>query len=188
MSFWSERTKSERFLISIAGIAIVVGIPLMLTPPAGSNKKLLPAAEARQQYRKTVNEKSSLDKETDEYAPKIKELASDELPDKIMPVMVKAIQACATNAGIHVREIKPLRPKQIGTVTRIPLSVRFSSEFQKTTKFIYDLEDPKGKLVVEKYSVSSSDAKAGLVDIEIQVTMFTTANVAANSGDVASIQ
>ncbi len=183
MSFWSERTKSERNMITVAGIAVIVAIPLMLSPTSGSSKKLLPAAEARQQYRNIVSEKQNLEKQTDEITPKIKVLASDAMPDVIMPGMVKAIQLCAKNAGIHVREIKPLRVKQIGTVTRIPLNVRFVSEFKQTTKFLYDIEDPAGKLVVEKYSVSASDAKSGLVDVEVQLTMFTTAKAAATTKD-----
>ncbi len=187
MSFWTDRTKSERNLIVIGGLAVAIAIPLMLSPPSGSSKKLLPAAEARQQYKTVVLEKTALDKQTDEIRPKLKVLASDALPDVILPNMVKSIQECAKNAGIHIREIKPLRMKQIGTVTRIPLNVRFVSEFKQTTKFLYDIEDPAGKLVVEKYSVSSSDAKSGLVDVEVQLTMFTTAKAAANSKDDSTV-
>ena len=180
--FWDQRTKSERGWIIVMGIAVAVGVPLLLLPAAGSSKKALSADEARQKYRLVVADKSRLDEESDQLTPEIEKLTYNDAPDKLLPETVRILLKCAKDSGIHIREIKPLRAKNYLTVTRVPVSVRFTTDFAKTIPFIYRVEDPATKLVVEKLNISAADVRSRSVDVEVQVALFTRADAPAASG------
>jgi hypothetical protein len=75
--------------------------------------------------------------------------------------------------------IKPLRSKKVAGVTKETLSVRFTSEFGKTVPFFYRVEDPAGRLVVEKFNLTASDPKSRTVDVDAQIALFTKSDAAA---------
>ena len=180
-SFWEQRTPSERRMIVIMGLVVAVGVPLLLMPAGGSSKKLLSADEAKAKFRTVLKEKSTLDAESDKLTPEIEKLTQNDSPDKLLPETIRILQKCANDSGIHIREIKPLRTKNYITVTRVPLSVRFTTDFAKSIPFVYRVEDPATKLVVEKLNISAADVRSRSVDVEVQVALFTRA-VAPSSG------
>ena len=171
--FWARRNGRERFLILICAVAAVVGIPMLLSPPAAGNAKLLPAAEARQKYVREVRQKESMESDIARMKPLIEKQVYNETPEVVVPRIVRTLQDQAKKAGIHLREIKPLRARRMATVTKVPLSVRFASRFDQSIPFLYSIEDPGTRLVVEKFSISAPDSKSKTVDIEIQVALFT---------------
>jgi hypothetical protein len=67
----------------------------------------------------------------------------------------------------------------------VTLTVRFTSEFGRVIPFVYHVEDPQGKLVVEKLNVSSPDPKSRQVDVEVQVALFTAAGSGTQEGSNA---
>lgn len=171
-AFWARRNPRERFLIVLCALAVMVGVPLMLTPPDGAGKRLLPAAQARAKRERLEQEKAALEAETERLKPEIERMVYDKSPEEAIPQVVRTLQGYAKQSGLHLREIKPLRARQVGDVTRVPLSVRFTSTFNKAVPFFYRVEDPKEKLVVEKFTVSA-DPKARTVDIDAQIALFT---------------
>jgi Tfp pilus assembly protein PilO len=183
-AFWAQRTAGEKRLIVLCLVVLVVAVPVMLMPPSGPTKKLLTAQEARLKYRETVDQKILLDKDNDRLKPEIEKLVYKEPPDQLLPQAIRTLQAYAKESGIHLREIKPLRAKQTGALTRVPLSIRFTSGFDKTVPFLYRVEDPAGRIVVDKLNVSASDPKTRMVDVEAQVSLFTRA-APAGSGAAA---
>ena len=180
--FWQERTKSERGMIIAMGIVVAIGVPLLVMPAGGSSKKLLSADDARKKFRVVVSDKTRLDQESDKLTPEIEKLTYNDAPDKLLPETVRVLQKCAKESGIHIREIKPLRAKNYLTVTRVPVSVRFTTDFAKSIPFIYRVEDPATKLVVEKLNISAADVRSRSVDVEVQVALFTRADAPVASG------
>jgi hypothetical protein len=176
-SLWAARKPRERFLIVICVLAVVVGVPMLLIPPSGGNRKLLSASAARQRYKKLVDEKAQLDRTMDRIKPAISRMAYTERPEELVPKVIRQLQGYAKDSGVHLREIKPLRARKVGTLMKVPMTVRFSTaEFGKSaTAFLYRAEDPAGKLVVEKLNVSTADQKTHTVDIEAQVALYTEA-------------
>jgi len=67
-----------------------------------------------------------------------------------------------------------LRPRRFGSLNKVPLSVRYSSEFSNTLPFVYAVEDPSGKLAIDRLNLSAADPKKTMVDVEIQVSFYTS--------------
>jgi hypothetical protein len=172
-------------MLIVCILVLGIGLPLLLIPPGGDTKKLLPASEARQKYIAAVHEKDALTSDNDKLKPEIEKLVYTDAPEQLLPKIIKTLQGYAKQSGIHLREIKPLRSKRYATVTRVPVSVRFTSEFGKSVPFLYRVEDPAGKLVVEKFNVTAADSKSRLVDVEVQIALYTKGTSTTSGSDTS---
>ena len=181
-SFWAQRTPGERRMLVLGLIVLVVCVPLVLFPGGGSGKKLLSARDARQQYESKLKEKAQLEAEDEQIKPKMDQMVYTDPPEVLIPKVITTLQGYAKDSGIHLREIKPLRAKKVAGLTKETLTLRFTSEFGKTVPFFYRVEDPAGKLVVEKFNLTASDPKSRTVDVDAQVALFTQATDANASG------
>ncbi|MCX6359113.1 MAG: type 4a pilus biogenesis protein PilO [Armatimonadetes bacterium] len=168
----NSRPVRERVVIGIGAVVIIAALWLSLAPTSG-NRNQLPAAEARRQTRRTATELDQIRAETDRMTPALKGMVYDGAAEKVMPQVVNDVQALASRSGLHLRELKPLRQKKQGDIARQTLTVRFSSDFGQTIPFLYKLEDPTGKLVIDKLNVASADPKSRSVDVEVQLAFFT---------------
>ncbi len=181
-SLWASRSPRERWLI-IIGLAVVgVAVWLVLAPTETRGRALLSSSEARKQYTEGLKRKTEFEREMALLGPKVDTSTYKDTSEKVIPTVLKALHEQARLSGIRLREVKPLRPRQMGGVTKVTLTVRFTSEFGKAIPFLYNVEDPKGKLVVEKMNVASSDPKSRDVDIEVQVALFTSGGPAKPAG------
>jgi hypothetical protein len=181
--FWAARTASERRMLILCLIVAVACIPLVLTPPGGGNKKLLSATEASLKLKDATAERTRLAGETERMKPEIENMVFTDAPDQLIPQTIKTLQGYAKQSGLHLREIKPLRMRRMATVTKVPMSVRFTTgDFAKTAvPFLYRVEDPTTKMVIEKFNVTAADPKTRTVDVEAQIALYTK-----SSGDVES--
>lgn len=178
-SFWAQRTPGERRMLVIGLIVVAICVPLVLFPGGASGKKLLSAREARQQYESKLKEKAQLESDNERIKPLMDQMVYTEAPEALIPKVITTLQGYAKDSGIHLREIKPLRSKKVAGVTKETLSVRFTSEFGKTVPFFYRVEDPAGRLVVEKFNLTASDPKSRTVDVDAQIALFTKSDAAA---------
>lgn len=185
-SFWAQRSPSERRMLLLCLIVVAIGIPLALFPGGSAGKKLLSAREARQQYESKVTQKAQLEADNERIRPLMDQMVYKEAPEQLIPKVITTLQGFARSSGIHLREIKPLRSKKTAGVVKEMLSVRFTSEFGKAIPFFYRVEDPAGKLVVEKFNLTASDPKSRTVDVDAQISLFTQADAAGGSSAAAS--
>jgi Tfp pilus assembly protein PilO len=174
--FWAQRNPRERYMLFLCAIVIVVGGWMGLSPTGDNGKTLLPTAQARQKIQETSQQKQALDDESVRLKAALGKMVYTDPPDQLVPQVVRTLQGYARDSGIHLREIKPMRARRFAAVTKVPLSVRFTTEFSKSVPFLYKIEDPAGKLVVEKFNVTASDPKSRTVDVEAQVALFTQAD------------
>src|SRR5262249_49316053 len=173
----------EKLLIALMVLAVLIGVPMALISPEKANGKLLSAANARQQYKKTESEMKTQDAETARLKPALEKLVYKESPEQVVPAVIKTLQTVAKESGIHLREIKPLRARRLATVTKVPMTVRFTGQFGQSIPFLYKVEDPSGKLVVEKLNVTVSDPKVKTVDVEVQIALYTKAGASSKAGE-----
>src|SRR5438067_7212565 len=110
-TLWSARNSRERFLIVLCLLVVAIGIPLLLFQGGGDNKKLLPRAEARQKYQKAAQQINATRLETDMLKADLQRLTFRESPEDVVPRVIRALQEQAKAAGLHLREIKPLRAR-----------------------------------------------------------------------------
>jgi hypothetical protein len=171
--FWAQRSPSERRMMILGLLVIVIGVPLALFPGGATGKKLLSANDARLQYEKKLKQKAELESNMERVQPLMDQMVYSEAPEKLIPKVILTLQRYAKDSGIHLREIKPLRSKKVANLTKETLSVRFTSEFGKSVPFFYRVEDPEGKLVVEKFNLTASDPKSRTVDVDAQIAAYT---------------
>lgn len=172
--FMEQRLPRERIMIVVAVIVVLAGGIFSILPAKQSGQTLLSADQARLKYEALVKEKNQLESVTATLKPRIEAAVFHEPADNLVPEMIRSLQTCAKQAGVHLREIKPQRPRKINALTMLPMSVRFTSDFTRTIPFLYQVEDPKNRLNVQKFSVTAGDAKTTLVDTEVQVALYTT--------------
>ena len=174
--WWTERNPRERVYLAICLLVIVI-VPLLnaFSPADQRHAKLLSSREAQQKRADVVRDIEALDSEGDRLMPEIARLTFAGNPDAAIPEAIKKLQDCAAESKLHIREMKPLRARKIGVLYHAPISVRFSSTHftQEAVPFLYRIEDPAGKLVVEKLNMSAPDAKSASVDVELQVALYT---------------
>ncbi len=173
-AFWSQRNPRERTMIVVCVLAAVVGIPMMLQPVSGRSGKLVPLAEAKRKYDTAVKQKSAIEDDTAKLRPLLAKLTYDAPPETLIPKVIRDLQAQAKQCGIHLREVKPMRARRTGSLTKVPINVRFSAPFVQSIPLLYRIEDPSGKLTAEKVAVITPDPKSRIVDVELQIALYTT--------------
>ncbi len=148
-----------------------------------------PLSKAIQDTKVNVATQARLSREVKDLTPKVNDLAYNLAPDELVPRTVKDLQEIAVKSGVHIREIKPGRPKLLpsGMGSSVPIEAHFLAPFQPNAmKFLYYVEDPAGKMVVDKLDISSADPRRKTVEVSATVTVFTkvtTGSGASESGD-----
>lgn len=180
-------SKRDKTLITVMGLVILLAVFLILTPSGGTagNKNLLPLDEAKAKNVKTKLKYKDLLTEKERLEPQITRTTYNMAPEQLTAYVTEDLYALADRAGVHIREIKPLRSRTLpdGNVTRVPLEVRFRAPFQPNViRFLYFAEDPTKKMVVDKFNITSTDARLKSVDVSAQITVYTRAAAKGSSG------
>lgn len=188
------RSKRELYLV----IFVVIFVPILLlwnvlNPPktGGTAGKLLPLEQAKKKTEDARRTLARLRNEQEEAEPRVAKMSYELPAEQLEPRVVRDLQLLADKAGVRFREVKPLRARALanGSV-RVPLEVRFRAQFQpNVVRFLYYVEDPNSKMVIDKINVTSADARFKIVEISAQITVFTrsTAGVGgADQGDTSN--
>ena len=182
-------SKRDKTLLLVMGIVVLLAVFLVMTPSGGASgpKNMLPLDEATAKNVKTKLKYRDLLAEKDRLEPQIKRITYNMAPEQLTAYITEDLYALADRAGVHIREIKPLRSRTLpdGSVTRVPLEVRFNAPFQPNVmRFLYFAEDPTKKMVVDKFSITSTDAHLKTVDVTAQITVYTRSAIgAAGAGE-----
>jgi Tfp pilus assembly protein PilO len=175
--------KRDKFLLVLLGLVVLLAAWLQLTAPkpattGGVSGKILPLDAAQRQYRADEASYRLLEEQQNTLQKNIEALAYDIPPDALMPRIIEQLEQSAAQSGVHLAEIRPLRPETTpsGQLMRVPVQVRFQAPFQPAVvKFLYTIEKPKGHLVVEKFDIGSKDTHQQAVSVTAQITAYTRA-------------
>ena len=184
--------KREGFLIVAAIIVAMIAVWLSLPPSTSSSatSKMVPLKEAQDKTFAARSAVSKMETDSKEIGGRVEKLVYNESAEELTPQIIEALQKIAEKSGVHIREIKPMKAKVVadGTGTRVPLEVRFRSNFQpNVVQFLYEVEDPAGKMSVEKINITSTDSKFKVVEVTAQITVFTKSVVGVTSGDSGDV-
>lgn len=185
------RTKRERTLLLIAIIVVPIILIVNFLTPSGhtvGTRSLLPLEQANSKQEVQTRTMARWREEEKEMQPQIAHMSYDLPADQVVPQMVDALQHIAARSGVHLGEIKPGKPGLLpsGSGVQVPVEVRFRAPLQpNTVRFLYEIEDPASKLVVEKMDITSGDAKFQTVEALAQISVFTrsTNGVAGVKGE-----
>jgi hypothetical protein len=170
--------KRERNLL-VACVAVVLIAGWMLLSPqssgtGGATKYSRQVAEQKQLEGKLQLRQMSRDEEA--LQPRIATTSYDMPAAALQPRVVRDLQEIAARAGVHIREWKPGQPSGFRDAVgaSVPMDIRFRTSFQPNlVRFLYYVEDPAGKMVVQKIDVTSTDAKFKTVDVTARIVVFT---------------
>lgn len=179
------RSKRERNLLILCVVVVVVALASVLSPSSKStvHHGVLSADAANAQYHTKAVTYKNLTAQLDAIDPRIQKMTFTQPPDTVSALVTQDLQQVAARAGIHLREIKPLRAIKTttGLVVRVPLEVRFRAPFQPdVVRFLYYLEDPAGKMVVDKIDITSGDSKLKTVEVSARISVFTQSVTGVN--------
>jgi hypothetical protein len=168
----------ERVLVLGMVVVIVAAVVLMLMPAgnSGGAVKLLSRDAAERQYRRDSATYIELGKQQDALEPMIAKLAYEDPATQLIPHVVRDLQVMANESGLHLRDTRPLRPHALpsGLGMRVPLEVHFKAAFQPyVIRFLYHVEDPAGRMVLDKMDVTGADARFKTVDVSAVISVFT---------------
>jgi len=180
----------DRRMIIIGAVLLVIILIWNMLTPSGTSKGtagLESKAKADQDTKVNLATQTRLTREVKDLTPKVNDLAYNIAPDELVPRTIKDLQGIAAKSGIHIREIKPARPKLLasGMGSSVPLEVHFLAPFQPNAmKFLYYVEDPAGKMVIDKLDISSADPRRKTVEVSATVTVFTKVTSGAGTSDL----
>ena len=126
-------------------------------------------------------------RDEDVLQPRIMASSYEMSAEALQPRAVRDLQKIAARAGIHLRESKPLQPSGFHDAVgaNVPIEVRFRTSFQpNVVRFLYYVEDPAGKMVVQKIDVTSTDAKFKTVDVTARSAVFTRSIEGVRGSDI----
>lgn len=192
-------------------LIVLVGLPLavivllwsVLNPPSSAPKagakgttptSNLTYAQAIQKQGETMRNLTDMQAKQEKIPGKIAAMAYTMPAEQLRPRIIRDLLAVANKAKVHLTEFKSLRPQLMASrqVARVPLEVRFRAAFQpNVVQFLYYLEDPKNKIVVDKLNVTSAQNRFQTVDVSAQISVFTRSTIGVgaegeNSNAVAS--
>ena len=184
--------KRESFLIVAAIIVTIIAVWLSLPSSTASStrSKMIPLKEAQDKTLAARRAVSKMETDSMEIGGRVEKLVYEESAEELTPQIIEALQKIAEKSGVHIREIKPMKAKIVadGTGARVPLEVRFRSNFQpNVVQFLYEVEDPAGKMSVEKINITSTDSKFKVVEVTAQITVFTKSVVGVTGGDSGDV-
>lgn len=163
----------------VGGVVVVFGIgiyAILNPPPSAAGKAQLTPAQASQQAKDKLAKITSMTRDQARLEPRIAQMSYDLPPDLLVPRLINDLQRIARKSDVHLREIKPQKPRDLGGVTgaRVTLEIRFRAPLQPAViKFLYFVEDPSGKMTVDKVILNTVDSKSNTVDVTALISVFT---------------
>ncbi len=175
----STLNRRERIMV-IGCVIFLIAVGFMLLLPSGkqgtSAQKLLSADQAQAQLRANKAKYVRLGNDQDRITATVQKLSYDQPAENLVPQMVKDLQEIAAHADVHLREVRPLRAHKLksGLAVGVPVEVRFRAPFQPdVVRFLYYVEEPARKMVVDKVDINSADPQLRSVDVAAQISVFT---------------
>ncbi len=185
----AARSPREKAIIFV-GVPVVLGVLAwnFLSPPGGSTpqKGQLSATDATKKLKDAQHENAVMIATENRLEPDIKKMSFTIPAEQLVPRVIRDLQMLADKSGVHLREIKPIRGKELKSKAgvRVPVEVRFKATFQPDAiRFLYHVEQSDSRMVVDKINITSADPRFKTVEVSATITVFTTSLVGFSSGE-----
>ncbi|MBC7529616.1 MAG: hypothetical protein H7308_18975 [Chthonomonadaceae bacterium] len=170
----------ERNLFIVAGVVVLGAALFSILNPSGATaaKKgiFLPVAEAEAKRETSLKELRQINLSSGTIEPNIEKMSFNRPAEELIPRVVRDLQRIAKQSNIRLQEVKPQRSRPLtsGQGEKVPIDIRFRAPFQpNVTRFLYFVEAPEGKMAIEKFNITTGDAKTRSVDVSAQIVVFT---------------
>lgn len=161
-------------MMVLCALVVAIGVPLAI-PMGKSAGTLLSPAAAQTKLTSEQSQLASLHRQNATMRSLLTTTSYVGGPNAALPKIIEKLQADAKSAGIHIKEIKPIHPHIVDGVAKMAFDMNFNCSLGQALSFIYYLENPKGKLVIEKIALSTSETQNQQIQATIEVAAFALA-------------
>ena len=174
------RSKREKLLLILAiPIVLIILAWNLLSPPptAAARTGLLSSEDAKKKLHDAQSDNLKMLAEQNKMDPEIDKMSYKIPAEQLVPRLIRNLQTIADKAGVHLREVKPIRGKKLksNAGVRVPVEVRFKAAFKPDAiRFLYQLEAQDSRMVVDKINITSADPRFKTVEVSATITVFTT--------------
>lgn len=173
-------SKRERTMVVICVLFLLATVVFVMTPSGKPvvRRVLLPTESADIEWRKKAKTYTELADQEQTLQARLNEVTYKESPDTVAALATQDLQDIAARSNVHLRETKPVRVSKTksGQLVRVQLEVRFRATFQPDVmRFLYYVENPSRRMVVDKIDITSADSRFKKVEISARISVFTQA-------------
>jgi hypothetical protein len=166
-------SRREQIMAAACVVALLwFGVPMLWgwlgsgTPSAAVSAERLHAAQREQ--RAQTQALTQLQQQMRRLAPP--------QPPAAMPAQVMAaLDRRAQNAGIQLREVRPLPPQPLDGATGVPLQLSFTAPFPQAARFLTRLRVAPDGLAVDRIVIAAMAADSDQVTVQARVLAFSSA-------------
>jgi Tfp pilus assembly protein PilO len=86
---------------------------------------------------------------------------------------VAALDRRAREAGIRLREVKPLPPRALESATAVPLQLSFTAPFPRAARFLAGLRAHPDGLAVDRVVIAANTTDSDQVAVNLRIVAFS---------------
>ena len=182
-------SKRESTMVVTCMIFVTGALVFALQPTGGARSgsaALLPVDVAQSRRVTALRTLKQMNEDQSTMEPRIQAASYDLSPEELEPRVVRELQRIAVKSGVHLKEIKPIRahPLKDAAAIQVATEIRFHAPFQPdVVKFLYMVEDPAGRMTLDRLNVTTADPRSRSVDVTAMISVYTRARAAAGPGE-----
>lgn len=170
----------ERFLVIIAGVAVVVFALAfgVILPMAGRARTL---ADEEAALRRAIAEAAEMYESAPVMRAEVEEMRATAARlmyprENVEVAVVREIDGLASELGLRLANVRPPgEPASIADCTKYTMTFKADATFAKAVRLLYELERPERRLWVEEIDIGRSREAGVELQVSVQVAAYIPA-------------
>lgn len=164
-------SRREQILVGVCLVVVLfLGAPLLwdamphgVPPAATSARRLRTAREQRAAHTAMLARLET----------NLTQVAARKPPPALAAAAVAALDQRARQAGIRLREAKPLPARAVEGATAVPLQLSFAAPFPRAARFLAGLRAQPDGLSVDRVVIAANTSDTDQVAVNLRVIVFS---------------
>lgn len=156
-------------------IVLFIGVPSIKQwiPQDGGN-----SVQALLRKKEAADQKSvRLNAENAQLAQEIHTQTWAQAPDQLPPVLLKALNATAVQAGVRLAGFRPGRVTSLSSGSKLPITVQITAPYPQAMAFLDRLRATQKRVALERMQIASMDADSDRVNMELRLATYSMVKV-----------
>jgi Tfp pilus assembly protein PilO len=164
-------SRREQILVGACAVVVLfIGAPMLwqaiphgVPPAATSQRRLLTAREERASHAAMLARLET----------NLTQLAVHKTPPALAATAAAALDRRAREAGIRLREVKPMPPRLLESATAVPLQISFTAPFPRAARFLAGLRANPDGLAVDRVVIAANTSDSDEVAVNLRIIAFS---------------